>query len=100
MLKACKKTLRREYGFEEGKHFRSSSGKRTKPARKWNITAVYSSEPQRKVPQESSSLRRCDGALGTACFVTGSFGFVAAGRIVEMIASDTMIRPREFWLEE
>ena len=31
---------------------------------------------------------RNDGALGTACFVTGTFGFVAASRVVEMIVDN------------
>jgi tRNA A37 threonylcarbamoyladenosine dehydratase len=94
LLKACKKNLRRNYGFEQGKKCHQE---KAKPSRKFQIHAVVSEELQKRVPQgDTSSLRRCDGALGTACFVTGSFGFVAAGKIIEMIASDNLVAPRGF----
>lgn len=89
LLRSCKKILRKKYGFEEGKSFRNKS-----KTHKWGIHAVFSTEEQKRVHQDSSSLRRCDGALGTACFVTGTFGFVAAGKIVEMIASDNVVVPK------
>jgi tRNA A37 threonylcarbamoyladenosine dehydratase len=97
LLAACRKSLRKLYGFEAGKPFRSS-GKVNKPPRKWNIPAVVSTEMQKSLPQgnHASSLRRCDGALGTACFVTGTSGFVAAGQLVSMIANDQFIIPRKF----
>jgi tRNA A37 threonylcarbamoyladenosine dehydratase len=45
--------------------------------------------------QETSSLRMCDnGNLGTACFVTGAFGFFAASEVVSMIAKNELKRPR------
>ena len=79
LLSSCRKMLRQTYGFEHGKPF--SEIKKGNVPRKWRINAVYSLEPQKKLPggSDSSSLRRCDGALGTACFVTGTCGFVAAG---------------------
>lgn len=98
LLSACRKKLRQQYGFEEGASFRTSSGKKRKPSRKWNIQAVFSIEPQKKLPQgsDASSLRRCDGALGTACFVTGTAGFVAAGELIAQIANDSLLVPRHF----
>lgn len=98
LLSACRKTLRKSYGFEEGVSFGDLQGKKKKPTRKWNIPAICSTEPQKSLPQgsDSSSLRRCDGALGTACFVTGTAGFVAAGELIAQIASDKLRVPRQF----
>jgi tRNA A37 threonylcarbamoyladenosine dehydratase len=43
----------------------------------------------------ASSFRACDGAgVGTASFVTGTFGLVAACKIVEMIALDELVPPK------
>ena len=43
----------------------------------------------------ASSFRACDGAgVGTASFVTGTFGLVAACKIVEMIALDKLVPPK------
>ena len=78
--------------------------------RNWRIQAVYSTEVQQKtmikgiehtdgtsnvndVP--SSSFRTCDGPLGTASFVTASYGFAAAWKVVEMIASDKLVVPKK-----
>ena len=41
-----------------------------------------------------SSLRQCDGALGTACFVTGTYGFVAASKVVSMLVNQQLEKPR------
>jgi tRNA A37 threonylcarbamoyladenosine dehydratase len=100
LLGACRKSLRKFHGFEQGVKFHD----RTKrPTRKWNIYAVYSTEPQKSLPtttskmsSSSSSLRRCDGSLGTACFVTGTSGFVAAGQVIQMIATNNLPVPRVF----
>ena len=43
----------------------------------------------------SSSFRTCDGILGTASFVTGTYGLVAACKVVEMIALDELIVPKK-----
>jgi tRNA A37 threonylcarbamoyladenosine dehydratase len=90
LLVAVRRALRKRHGFPEGAAF----GK--KQPRPWRITAVYSTQKELvsrrrsspDPPPPSSSLRRCDGDLGTACFVTGTFGFVAAGCVVDMIAND------------
>ncbi len=102
LLSSCRKNLRKYYGFQEGvapgeKTRDPSTGKlRKKLPRKWKIQAVYSTESPKSAPKESSSMRRCDGALGTACFVTGASGFVAAGKVVEMIASNKLPKPKQF----
>jgi tRNA A37 threonylcarbamoyladenosine dehydratase len=98
LLSSCRRNLRKFYGFEEGRKFRDINGSKNKLPRKWNIPAIYSTEPQKSLPKgsDSSSLRRCDGALGTACFVTGTAGFVAAGHVIEMIAKSELRSPRSF----
>jgi tRNA A37 threonylcarbamoyladenosine dehydratase len=74
--------------------------KKKKRVRNWKIPAVFSTEVQQKVDnaeaQMSSSFRTCDGSLGTAVFVTGTFGFVAATKVIEMIAMDKLIVPKKF----
>ena len=102
LLSSCRKNLRKYYGFAEGvspgsKARDQTTGKlRKKFPRKWRIEAVYSTESPRSVPKEAASMRRCDGALGTACFATGTSGFIAASRIVEMIANDKLSIPKQF----
>lgn len=94
LLRAVRKNLRKKYGFKKGLEKKETlKGKRPK---KWGIQAVYSTEMPKELPpgEDASSLRRCDGALGTACFVTGTFGFVAASRVIDMLANDNMIVPR------
>lgn len=93
LLAAVRRNLRKSYGFSEGKKFRELKGKLPK---KWKIPAVYSTEETKELSNgqdAGGALRRCDGALGTACFVTGTFGFVAAGQVVDMIAMNRFVRP-------
>ncbi|EED87478.1 predicted protein, partial [Thalassiosira pseudonana CCMP1335] len=78
LLFKCRKLMRQKHGFP--KVAIPGKGKKER-VRNWRILAVYSLEVQQKVGQVSettSSFRTCDGALGTACFVTGTYGFVAA----------------------
>jgi tRNA threonylcarbamoyladenosine dehydratase len=97
LLTSCKKTLRKYHGFTEGLPFQNTNMKKTTRIRKWGITAVYSLETQIELSDDDdvSALRRCDGVLGTACFVTGAFAFAAAGRVVEMLATGKTIKPRK-----
>jgi tRNA A37 threonylcarbamoyladenosine dehydratase len=91
LLFQCRKELRKPpHNFKK-----SNLSHPKRRAKIWNIPAVYSTEilvPQ-KQQQKSSSLRTCDSYLGTACHVTGTFGFVAASRIVEMIATNNIAYP-------
>jgi len=103
LLATCKKHLRKRYRFQAGLPFRElQKGKKVKP---WKIQGVFSEELVVEQQQQqdtthhhqliNSSLRKCDGgALGTACFVTGTFGFVAAAVIVDAIANDKLRIPR------
>lgn len=82
LLRAVRRELRGEHGFP------------TAPEVPFGIEAVYSTErPGPPVDQEVSAgecfsagagPRRlnCDSGYGTASFVTGSFGFAAAGQVV------------------
>ena len=94
LLFKCRKQLRKFHGFPKGPQSGEKNNHRFK---KWNILAVFSTELQKKVDFKNDpgvgSMRQCDGALGTACFVTGTYGFVAASRIVDMIASNELIVP-------
>lgn len=110
LLFKCRKLLRQKYGFP--KVPMPTRGKKER-VRKWRITAVYSMEVQQKPPSQpallavngkkdeevdtvsSSSFRTCDGALGTACFVTCTYGMVAASQVVEMIALNKFIVPKK-----
>jgi len=94
LLRSCRKDLRKFYGFSMGAKWHENKGK----TKKWRVPAVFSTELTKHVPQgedKVGALRRCDGALGTACFVTGTVGFIAAGQVVEMIATNKPLRPRK-----
>eukprot|EP00571_Detonula_confervacea_P015122 CAMPEP_0172308706 /NCGR_PEP_ID=MMETSP1058-20130122/9222_1 /TAXON_ID=83371 /ORGANISM="Detonula confervacea, Strain CCMP 353" /LENGTH=400 /DNA_ID=CAMNT_0013021185 /DNA_START=168 /DNA_END=1370 /DNA_ORIENTATION=+ len=102
LLFKSRKLLRQKHGFP--KVAMPGQGKKIR-VRKWRIPAVYSTEVQQKPPSTSldenvSSFRTCDGALGTACFVTGTYGFVAASKVVEMIALDKLEVPKKLGYTE
>lgn len=94
LLFSCRKLLRQKYGWPKGPQEGEKNNHKVKP---WGIHAVFSNEKQKSIDQraggQTSSLRRCDGALGTACFVTGTYGFVAASRAIDMIAYDKRVVP-------
>ena len=87
LLFRCRKLLRKEYGWPKGP---GQGQKNNHKVKAWNIPAVFSTEIQKSVSLqgETSSLRRCDGALGTACMVTGTYGFVAASKVIDMIVNN------------
>ena len=96
LLATVRKTLRKYHGFEQGLPFHQKRKDPNGEVRQWNIDAVYSLEEQKQLPPsniETSSLRRCDSALGTACFVTGTYGFVAAAQAVQKIATNSVKAP-------
>lgn len=90
LLLQTRKTLRTEYGFPK-----SNDGK--KPAKKFGITAIYSTEtphdPRCSSPiaePTSESLRlNCATGYGTSSMVTGSFGLIAASQVLSAIGSNT-----------
>ena len=86
LLQKVRETLRKDFGFPRGD-------------KAFGVGAVFSPEPpvypardgtvcaQREQTTNGESLRlNCDTGFGTATFVTGTFGFVAAGRVVSAIA--------------
>ncbi len=85
LLQITRNTLRDEHGFPRG------------PKRKFGVRCVYSPEAQLfpakdgsvcEEPEEDADLRLdCRSGFGTACFVTGAFGFAAAAEIVRMISA-------------
>ncbi len=86
LLAEVRKRLRKEHGFPRGE-------------KKFHLDAVFSAETQvfpqedgsvcaaRAAAPEGESLRlNCDWGFGSATFVTGTFGFAAAGEVVRRIA--------------
>lgn len=84
LLHQVRRTLRSRYGFPKG------------PKRKFGVDCVFSEEAPvfprsdgtvctSREPGSDPSLN-CESGLGTASFVTGAFGLVAAARVVEILA--------------
>lgn len=84
LLRQVRRELRRSHGWASG------------PGNAYGVPAVYSSEPQVfpqsdgtmcATPELGENLRMdCASGYGAACFVTGAFGFAAAGEVVRQIA--------------
>ena len=84
LLQSLRKTLRSDYGFPRGE-------------RKFGVECVFSPEPPVfphhdgtvcETREEGGELKLdCRGGLGSATFVTGTFGFTAAARIVARLAA-------------
>ncbi|KAL7575025.1 hypothetical protein ACA910_010837 [Epithemia clementina (nom. ined.)] len=92
LLTACRTNLRKYHNFAPGLPFHQRTNTKT-----WKLPAIYSTETAcDAVPVSSDSprLQVCDSGLGTACFVTGAFGFTAAAQIVSGIAQNTLKPPR------
>jgi tRNA A37 threonylcarbamoyladenosine dehydratase len=87
LLRQVRKKLRRDHGFEHGT---------TKGKMKFGVRCVWSTEPPvypwadgtcAAVPEPGSPLMMdCETGFGSAVFVTGAFGLVAAGEVVREIA--------------
>lgn len=86
LLQRVRKKLRQKFGFPRNTR------------KKWGIPAVFSPEPVRypqsdgsvcaqREPQSNLRLD-CASGYGTAGFVTGSFGFAAAGAAVDLLLRD------------
>jgi tRNA threonylcarbamoyladenosine dehydratase len=85
LLKGVRKRLRRYHGFPKGEFTA------------FGIPSIYSAEPQifpwadgtcRAEPETQDTLRLdCASGFGAAVFVTGAFGFAAAGEAVRIITS-------------
>lgn len=83
LLRGVRKRLRRDHGFPKGEFT------------PFGIPSIYSAEPQvfpwadgtcRVVAEPGSALRLdCAAGFGAACFVTGAFGFAAAGEAVRIL---------------
>jgi tRNA A37 threonylcarbamoyladenosine dehydratase len=86
LLSQVRKFLRRRHGFPKGEQ-------------KFGVEAVFLPQPVHlpeetqktckaaETDEEGGERSHCDSGLGSALFVTGTFGFAAAGRIVQDIAS-------------
>lgn len=84
LLKFVRKKLRQEHGFEKGNKV------------DFGIPCVFSTEPSTMpdglceglpgAPSGEDMTPNCEWGYGTATFVTGAFGFAAAGLVVQAIA--------------
>jgi tRNA A37 threonylcarbamoyladenosine dehydratase len=91
LLQSLRKTLRADHGFPRGD-------------KKFGIESVFSPEPPVfphkdgtvcATREEGGELRLdCRSGFGSATFVTGTFGFVAAARIVSRIANGLIVSPK------
>jgi tRNA A37 threonylcarbamoyladenosine dehydratase len=85
LLQKVRETLRKDFGFPRGE-------------KKFGVECVHSPEfpvfPQcdggvgAKREQGSDLRLNCESGFGTAAFVTGTFGFVAAGVVVQRLAAE------------
>ncbi len=84
LLRQVRKKLRRDYGFAKGEgndYGIPCVWSQEKPVYPW-ADGTCSTEPE-----EGSNLRLdCATGFGTAVFITGAFGFAAAGEVVRRIA--------------
>lgn len=86
LLRSVRKILRADYSFPRD------------PTEAFGIPAVFSNEPQVypradgtvcAARSEAADLKlNCNSGYGTAAFVTGTFGFAAAGWVVRTLAQD------------
>lgn len=87
LLRQVRRKLRREYGWEKG------------PGQHYDVPTVLTSEPpvfpwsDGRVcgkPEPGGELRMdCATGFGAACFVTGTFGFIAAAEVVRRLAAQS-----------
>ena len=85
LLRLVRRELRRSHGFPAG------------DGTPFGVPCIYSAEPQvypwsdglcRAEPEPGGSLKMdCASGFGAATFVTGAFGFAAAGEVVRRLAS-------------
>jgi len=83
LLHQVRRMLRQRHGFPKGRK------------RKFGVPCIFSEEPPifpggdgsvRTTKEEGAGLRlNCEDGFGTAVFVTGTFGFVAASAVVGML---------------
>ena len=89
LLHQIRRSLRRDFGFPK-----TPMGSKPEPL---GIEAVFSDEPQVFVqcdggvseerPQTAGQRLGCDAGLGSVTHVTAAFGMIAAGRVLERLAS-------------
>lgn len=94
LLMRVRRKLRADYGYPAGDLRRK--------VKRWHITAVHTlptgsrrdRSSGRACADNGTSLRQCDGLLGSACFVSGSFGFILAGQVISALTNGNALPPR------
>jgi tRNA A37 threonylcarbamoyladenosine dehydratase len=79
LLDAVRSRLRKEHGFPRGDEL-------------FGVSCVYSTEPMVSPetnphcpPVPAGARLNCEGGYGSACHVTGAFGFAAAGEVIRRL---------------
>jgi tRNA A37 threonylcarbamoyladenosine dehydratase len=85
LIRQVRRKLRREYGWSRGE------------GQTYDVPTIVTTEPPQfpwsdgrvcAEPEPGSNLRMdCATGFGAACFVTGTFGFLAAGEVVRRLAA-------------
>jgi tRNA A37 threonylcarbamoyladenosine dehydratase len=75
LLQQVRKKLRDEHGFARD------------PKKPFGVSCVFSTEAAVPPAEGCAGRVTCDNGYGTASFVTGTFGLVAAACVVSKIAS-------------
>jgi tRNA threonylcarbamoyladenosine dehydratase len=75
LLRQVRQKLREEHGFPRD------------PKVPFGVPCVFSTEPPVAPDEASAGRATCDNGFGTASFVTGTFGLVAASCVVSKIAA-------------
>ncbi len=82
LLQIVRKQLRQEHGFPSGERAR------------FHVPCIYA--PQQKGPRDTEGIcssdtrsrKSCNDGLGSAVFVTGILGFMAAGEVVRLLGEE------------
>jgi tRNA A37 threonylcarbamoyladenosine dehydratase len=84
LLQIVRKQLRQQYDFPKGDRA------------KFHIPCVYAPKqrgprdvlPEQQCETHSGSRRSCNDGLGSAVYVTGALGFMAAGEVIRLLGAD------------
>lgn len=103
LIMRVRKALRQRLHYPGGANTQQVAKKQLRAGMKpWNITTIHTRPTgvSRSIyafsgtnTDSSSGFRKCDSALGNACFVTGSMGLLLTSVVVNGIATDSSLRP-------
>jgi tRNA A37 threonylcarbamoyladenosine dehydratase len=88
LLFQMRKKLRQEFNFEK------PTGHSLSKRRDFNIMSVFSPEEPVLLPQENCDVekRNCDWGMGSTTHVTATFGFAAAGFVINKLSQSNFVQ--------